>query len=152
VPSQVKRGKERVSGAAWAPEEASKGYSGEGGAQGGSPFDALFFPLAVLTPLAGIAFAGRFPVVLRAHPFLNTPPLVQRRAVTAWSVRRGCPFLQTVFRPAIRVQVFPADGNRMFFFWFPRGFGPDSTKHASRQGHRRPSKINSCRPGVVPWT
>ena len=49
------------------------GLFGGRGAQGGSPFDDLFFPLAVLAPLPGVAFAGRFPVVLRAHILKRTP-------------------------------------------------------------------------------
>ena len=58
----------------WAPGEASEGYSGGGGRRAVPPFDDLFFRLAVLAPLAGLlAFAGRFPVVLRAHILKQTP-------------------------------------------------------------------------------
>jgi len=132
------------------------GLFGGGGAQGGSPFDDLFFPLAVLAPLPGVAFAGRFPVVLRAHilkrtPFLNTPPLVQPRAVTAWSVRRGCTILQTFFRPAVRVQVNPADGYRSFFFGSLGASAPTRLKTPVDRGIGARQK-KSCRPGVVPWT
>jgi len=50
VPSKCKRGAERVSGAVWAPEEASEGYSGGGGRRAFPP-SAISFYLSPSLPL-----------------------------------------------------------------------------------------------------